>query len=186
MALFLECMQNSAPNVLDTADIVRDRDVTTVCPGVSGADYNQTTEMTFHEAAKLTKKGDVVGLRRAFQDGLSPNLCNQYSWTLLMVAALEGNTSIGSLLIECGAELDTRNKFHDTALSSAAHTGHASFVDLLLRNGASLDCHPFGDSLNAWLSWACQYGRCTERIRELFENERKIRTERDRALDQLT
>src|SRR5215469_11174710 len=59
-------------------------------------------QMTFDEAAKLIKKGDVVGLRKELQDELSVNLCNENLWTLLMMAAVEGNTSIGTLLIESG------------------------------------------------------------------------------------
>lgn len=141
--------------------------------------------MTFDEASKLIKKGDVIGLRKELQDGLSPNLSNEGSWTLLMSAAVEGNTSIGSLLIETGAELDSRSRHRETALSLAAHTGHASFVGLLLKSGASLECHPFGNTFDVWLDWACQYGRCSQRIRGLFDEERKIRAERDRALDQL-
>ena len=139
--------------------------------------------MTFDEASKLIKKGDIIRLRKELQDGLSPNMANQYSWTLLMIAALEGNTSIGSLLIESGAELDSRNKSHATALSWAAHTGHSSFVSLLLNHGASLECYPFGNTFDAWLDWACQYTRCSEKIRELFDKERKTRAARDHALD---
>jgi ankyrin repeat protein len=142
--------------------------------------------MTFDEACKLIKKGDIIRLRKELRDGLSPNTANQYSWTLLMIAALDGNTSIGSLLIESGAELDRRNDFRETALSLAAHSGHSSFVGLLLTSGASLECHPFGNTFDAWLNWACQYGRCSEKIRGLFDRERKIRAERDGALDQLT
>ena len=104
---------------------------------------------------------------------------------LAEVAALKGNTSIGSLLIESGAELDRHNKFQATALSLAAHCGHSSFVDLLLRSGASLECHPFGNTFDVWLDWACQYGQCSEKIRKLFEIERKTRASRDRELDQL-
>src|ERR1700722_27679 len=141
--------------------------------------------MTFDETSKLIKKGDIIRLRKELEDGLSPNMANQYSWTLLMVAALEGNTSIGSLLIESGAELDIRNNRRETALSLAAHTGHSSFVSLLLTGGASLDCHPFGNTFDAWFNWACQYGRCSEKIRELFNKERKNRAERDHALDHL-
>lgn len=63
-----------------------------------------------------------------------------------MIAAFEGNTAIGSLLIESGAELDARSKDRNTALSLAAHRGHASFVELLLTSGASLECHPFGNT----------------------------------------
>lgn len=141
--------------------------------------------MTFDEASKLIKKGDIIGLRKELQDGLSSNMANQYSWTLLMIAALEGNTSIGSLLIESGAGLDRRNKLHETALSLAAHSGHSSFVGLLLTGGASLECHPFGNTLDDWLNWACQYGRCSEKIRERFYKELKTRAERDHSQDQL-
>ena len=55
--------------------------------------------MTFDEASKLIKKGDIIQLRQQLQEGLSPNLANQYSWTLLMIAALEGNTSTGVLSV---------------------------------------------------------------------------------------
>jgi ankyrin repeat protein len=142
--------------------------------------------MTFEEAQTAIKKGDVISLRHALDAGMTPDLSNQFSWTLLMIAALEGNTSIGSMLIDSGAELDRRNKFNETALSLASHSGHPSFVELLLTGGASLDCHPFGNTFDAWLNWACQYGRCSEKIRGLFDKERKVRAERDHTLDQLT
>src|SRR5580692_9299757 len=129
--------------------------------------------MTFDEASKLIKKGDIIRLRKELQDGLSPNMANQYSWTLLMIAALEGNTSIGSLLIESGAELDRRNDFGETALSLAAHSGHSSFVGLLLTSGASLECHPLENTFKAGLNWACKYGRGSEKIRGLLNKGRK-------------
>ncbi|MGB8113516.1 MAG: ankyrin repeat domain-containing protein, partial [Candidatus Sulfotelmatobacter sp.] len=97
--------------------------------------------MTFDEASKLIKRGDITRLRDALERGLNPDLCNKNSWSLLMIAALEGNTSIGRSLIEKGADLDKRNKFRETALSLAAHSGHPSFVKLLLTSGASLDCY---------------------------------------------
>jgi hypothetical protein len=136
--------------------------------------------MTFDKASKLIKKGDVIRLRNELQDGLNPNLCNQYSWTLLMVAALEGNTSIGTLLIEGGADVDKRNRFRETALSLAAHSGHPSFVRLLLRSGASLECYPFGNTFDDWLNWVARYSRSPEQaehIRSLFETERKSRAD---------
>ena len=135
--------------------------------------------MTFDEASKLINKGDIIRLRKELQNGLSADMANQYSWTLLMIAALKGRTRIGSLLIESGAELDRRNAFHATALSLAAHAGHLSFVRLLLTSGASLECQPFGTTIDAWLNWACQYGRCSKKIRALFDKERKIKADRD-------
>jgi uncharacterized protein len=107
--------------------------------------------MTFDEVNRVIKRGDLSLLRSELDGGLNPNLCNQYSWTLLMIAAMEGDTSIGRLLIEQGADLDRRNNHRDTALSLAAHTGHPSFVKLLLESGASLECYPFGNSIDIWL-----------------------------------
>jgi hypothetical protein len=137
--------------------------------------------MTFDEASKVIKKGDVQRLRNELDSSLSPNLCNQYSWTLLMLAALEGNTSMGRLLIEKGAGLDCRNKFGDTALSLAANSGHPSFIRLLLQSGASLECYPFGSSLDDWLDCVGQYTVCSpeqvERIRNLFDTERNHRAQ---------
>jgi ankyrin repeat protein len=73
--------------------------------------------MTFDEIHRVIKKGDLYLLSKGLEDGLSPNLSNKYSWTLLMLAAMEGNSSIGRLLIEKGADLNCRNPFGDTALS---------------------------------------------------------------------
>jgi uncharacterized protein len=141
--------------------------------------------MNYDEASKLIKKGDIVRLRKELRDGLSAGSANQYGWRLLMAAALQGNTSIGSLLIESGAELDSRNNSGETALSLAALSGHSSFVSLLLSAGASLECHPFGNTFDFWLNWVCQYARCSEKIRELFDKERKNRDGRDDVLGRL-
>jgi ankyrin repeat protein len=110
--------------------------------------------MTFDEAHCAIKKGDLACLRKALDDGLDPNLANQNSWNLLMLAAVEGNTSVGSLLFERGADLDSRNKSRGTALSLAAHKGHPSFVKLLLERGASLECYPFGTRLEGLIELA--------------------------------
>ena len=114
--------------------------------------------MDFDELGKAIKKGDVVRIRHFLQSGGDANLSNHLFWTLLMLAALEGNTAIGEELIQRGAQLDMQNKFGDTALSLAAHTGHVGFFELLVRSGASLDGHPFGTSFESFLDWAAQYG----------------------------
>jgi ankyrin repeat protein len=107
--------------------------------------------MTYDEAHRLIKKGDLVSLRAELDGGLSVNLSSRFSWTLLTLAALEGNTAIGDLLISRGAALDTMNDFGETALSHAAFGGHVPFVKLLLANGASTECGPHGQSLEDWL-----------------------------------
>src|SRR5205085_8380798 len=55
--------------------------------------------MTFDQAGCCIKKGDVVALRRALDSGLDPNLANRFSWSLLMLSAIEGNAGIAELLV---------------------------------------------------------------------------------------
>lgn len=103
--------------------------------------------VTFNALHRVIKKGDLATLRNELSSGVSPNLSNRFSWTLLMLAAIEGNTSIGELLVSRGAALDSTNDFGETALSLAAHKGHTPFVRLLLTNRASVDCRPHGFDL---------------------------------------
>ena len=110
--------------------------------------------MTFDDAHKLIKKGDVLALRRELDSGMSPDLSNQFSWTLLMLAAMEGNAAMGDLLVSRGANVNETNDFGETALSLAAHGGHLPFVRLLLTRGACTDCRPHGTTLEGWLSVA--------------------------------
>ena len=93
--------------------------------------------MTYRGAQNLIKRGDEPALRAALSTGLDPNLANQNGWTLLMLAAVEGDVPIGRLLIEQGAAINARNNKDDTALTLATHRGFALFVDLLNLNGAS-------------------------------------------------
>jgi hypothetical protein len=67
-------------------------------------DYLLRGHMTFDEAHKLIKKSDTVSLRRALDEGMVADLSNQFSWTLLMLTAIEGDTAIAELLISRGAD----------------------------------------------------------------------------------
>jgi uncharacterized protein len=91
--------------------------------------------MTYRGAQNLIKRGDEAGLRQALDTGLNPNLANQNGWTLLMLAAVEGDVPIGRLLVEKGAIIDASNNKEETARSLATNRGYTLFVELL--NGAS-------------------------------------------------
>jgi|SRR5277367_1083557 uncharacterized protein len=108
--------------------------------------------MTFEEAYKAIKRGNLASIRKALDSGMDVNLSNKFSWTLLMLAGIQGNMRVGELLIGRGADLNKMNDFGETALSLAAHSGHASFVKLLLSRGASPECRPHGHSLEYWIT----------------------------------
>jgi ankyrin repeat protein len=108
--------------------------------------------MTYEEAHKAIKRGNLTALRKALDSGMDVNLSNKFSWTLLMLAGIQGNMRVGELLIERGADPNKMNDFGETALSLSAHAGHTSFVKLLLSKGASLECRPHGHSLEYWIT----------------------------------
>jgi uncharacterized protein len=110
--------------------------------------------LNFDGAHRLIKAGNLLSLRQALDGGVNPSLSNEYGWTLLMLAALAGNSQIGHLLISRGADLDRINRFEETALSLAAHKGHVPFVKILLAKGARKECRPHGRSLEDWLKSA--------------------------------
>ena len=110
--------------------------------------------MTNDEAHRLIKKGDLISLRRELDGGISPDLPNKFSWTLLMLAALEGNVAVGELLLSRGASVNKTNDFGETALSLAAHNGHIGFVRILLDHAASKYCRPHGTTLENWMEVA--------------------------------
>ena len=123
--------------------------------------------MTNEEVHRLIKKGDLVSLRHELDGGMSPDLSNQFSRTLLMLTALEGNTAIGELLISRGAAIDKANDFGETALSLAAHGGHTQFIKVLLAHGAATHCRPHGTTLEDWMRAAS--GLPQDKIREILD-----------------
>lgn len=124
--------------------------------------------MTFHDAIRLIKRGDVIEVRRQLESGLDPNFMNEIGTTMLMLSAIEGKTAIGSILIESGAEIDLENKMQDTALSLAAWYSHPKFVSLLLERGASVKRIREAGSLDSFLAWVEEHCEMTsEQLRNL-------------------
>jgi uncharacterized protein len=123
--------------------------------------------MTFEQAHRAIKRGQIGALEKAVPSAISVNATNRFGWTLLMLAALEGNIKIGELFIERGADLAVLNNFGESALSLAAHNGHLPFVKLLKSNGASGDVHPHGHSLEGWLRSAS--GLPEDKIKAILE-----------------
>jgi uncharacterized protein len=123
--------------------------------------------MIFDDLRKLIKNGDIISLRRELDEGMSANLSNQFSWTLLMLAAMEGNLPIAELLISRGADVNAVNDFGETALSLAACAGHTRLVRALLANGSFTECKPHGQPLEKWLKVSS--GLAQDKIASILE-----------------
>jgi ankyrin repeat protein len=137
--------------------------------------------MTYDEAQKAIKRGNIDAFSAAFKNGLDPNLANKYGWTILILAAGKGNSKIGKLIIDAGADLNKLTTNGGvTALSHAVLCGSASFVELLLAEGVSLDCNPHGNTLDNYLDWVARfYPERMRRIRKAFDNTREARAAND-------
>ncbi|RMZ91406.1 hypothetical protein DV736_g1357, partial [Chaetothyriales sp. CBS 134916] len=81
---------------------------------------------------------------------------DEYGETPLSWAALQGHEVVVKLLLEKGAELDSKDEYGETPLSWAALQGHEVVVKLLLEKGAELDSK--SKSGQTPLSWAAQGG----------------------------
>ena len=123
--------------------------------------------MNFDQAHHAIKRSDLASLELALRSTLSADAANHFGWTLLMLAAIEGSTSIGSFLISVGAAVNSQNDFGDTALSLAACGGHLRFVHLLKQSGATgASLRPHGHDLPTWIRSAS--GLPEEKIAEML------------------
>ena len=107
--------------------------------------------MTFEEAHRRIKRGDLEALRAALDLGLDPNLTNRFRWSLLMLCAMEGFLDAGKLVHAAGARIESENNVGETALSLAAHAGHLRFVEWLVAKGAPKNPSPHGHDLATWV-----------------------------------
>ncbi len=123
--------------------------------------------MDFETAHRAIKRGDLVTLRQAIPSSLSSNVSNRFGWTLLMLAATDGNLAIGEFLISIGADVNCQNDFAETPITLAACGGHLRFVQLLQRHGAAItNLRPHGHDLPAWVRSAS--GLPEEKIAEIM------------------
>jgi ankyrin repeat protein len=87
--------------------------------------------ISYRAAQTLIKRGDEPALRAALATGLDPNLVNQNGWSLLMLAAVEGDLPLGRLLLEFNADAALQNNKGETALTLAQHRGYDLFAAIL-------------------------------------------------------
>jgi Ankyrin repeats (3 copies)/Ankyrin repeats (many copies) len=105
-----------------------------------------------------SKAGDRVGVEAALTGGASVNARDKDQTTPLGLAAIYGHKNVATLLIDRGANIETRDEIlGQTPLHLAASNGNTDVVELLLNRGANVNVR---DANNATpLDWAAFFGR---------------------------
>jgi ankyrin repeat protein len=110
--------------------------------------YSQRTPKQMigvHLAAYFGLQEEMTAL---LENGHDLNSKDSSGWTPLSYAAEKGQGAVVKLLLEKGAELETKdNNYGRTPLSWAAWDGHKAVVKLLLEKGAKLETK---DKISGW------------------------------------
>ena len=94
--------------------------------------------------AVAARDGDLQSVKALLAEGYDPDAGFE-EWTPLMLAAMNGELEIATMLVEAGASLNIRNGDYGTALGVAAMSplypseGESALAQLLVENGTEID-----------------------------------------------
>jgi hypothetical protein len=95
------------------------------------------TGTPLHWAVQLA---DVASAKALLDHGAVPDAeCSWNRWTPLHFAATAGSERLVALLLECGAEVDSKEQVGKTPLYEAVQKGHTDVVQALLDRGAAVN-----------------------------------------------
>lgn len=94
----------------------------------------------------ITRAGDLVSLKKAFEKGIPVDMKDNYYKTPLMTACANGNIEAVKFLLERGANVNATDNFLWTPLHFACHAGQQDIVELLVKSGAVVDALSINNS----------------------------------------
>ncbi|KAJ0404425.1 hypothetical protein ATCC90586_003059 [Pythium insidiosum] len=89
------------------------------------------------ELAKAVERGDVRRAQTLLDKGAVA--VDARDWPMLYRAAWYGSIDVARLLLQRGADIESRNENGMTALNAAARCGHGDIVGLLIDHGADIE-----------------------------------------------
>eukprot|EP00798_Chlamydomonas_sp_ICE-L_P023048 gene23048-biopygen31657 len=92
------------------------------------------------QLSQLSRRGDVNGVVSILEQGANVNSTD--SWTLstpLFGAALDGYEECIEALLDCGADVNSKDRNGSTPLHKAAYKGHVECIKALLVRGADVN-----------------------------------------------
>ncbi|KAM7172903.1 ankyrin repeat and EF-hand domain-containing protein 1 isoform 1-T1 [Macrochelys suwanniensis] len=101
--------------------------------------YIDEPEKTYTKINYLTKAGDIVSLKKAFEEGVPVDIRDVYYKTPLMAACGSGNMDAVKYLLEKGGDVNATDNFKWTPLHHACHAGQQDIAELLVKSGAAID-----------------------------------------------
>jgi ankyrin repeat protein len=127
---------------------------------------------------KCAERGDSLAVKLFLASGMGPNIKDIDGMTPLMMAAQNSRDNIVSVLLQKGADLNSReNKNGFNAILLAACHGHLNTVKLLLLKGAKInDRSKHG---NTPLMGAAMYGKNVKLVKYLIENRAEVNDKND-------
>ncbi len=129
-------------------------------PEVSGEEKrnSRADPETLNQLERSCRDGDVEGVRRLIEGGISTEARNINGWTSLMLACQNGHESMARLLIDKGANIETTNNYGWNPLMLACQNGHESVARLLIEKGAKT-IYLNQNQVDRLFAWACKWGK---------------------------
>ncbi|RDW57753.1 hypothetical protein BP5796_12554 [Coleophoma crateriformis] len=139
-ATLIQLMSFGNPEALHQAIQSGDESVVWLLLTRSDFEVNRKDKDNRAVLSYAAQEGNEILTRQLLaRSGIKTDLADNRGWTALFWAVEKGHKAVVKLLLEKGADLETKDQYGRTPLSWAAANGYEAIVQLLLEKGADLD-----------------------------------------------
>lgn len=107
----------------------------------SAKDQPSTNEMVMQQEniIELVKRNDIDGVKKALDKGVNVNTQDKNKRSLLLLATINKQVEMATLLAEKGADVNLQDNIQDSPFLYAGASGQTELVKLFLARGARFD-----------------------------------------------